>query len=106
MFISPSSKTICSAAFTIDYIILYSCGMRFLRRQLCCTLPSVFLLWLAFYFVCCRSGFKDQFTSKIYFETKQLQGKLQQSKLVCLSSTQAGRCRLQILLVPTANFGT
>ncbi len=34
-----------------------SCCMRLLRKQLGCTLPSLFLLRLAFYFVCCCSFF-------------------------------------------------
>ncbi len=37
-----------------------SCSMKLLK-QLCCTLPSLFLLWLAFYFVCCHSLFLCHF---------------------------------------------
>ncbi len=42
-----------------------------------------------FYSVCCRSLFEVQFTLKIHVEMKWLQGKLQQSELVHLISTQA-----------------
>ncbi len=66
-----------------------SCSMRLLRKQLHCTFPSLFLLWLAFYFVCYCSLFEVQFTPKVHDEAKRLQGKLQRYKLVCLSLIQA-----------------
>ncbi len=64
-----------------------SCSMRLLRKQLCCSLPSLFLLELAFYFVSCRSLFSGQFAPKINYQTKRSQGKLQRCKLVRLSLT-------------------
>ncbi len=53
--------------------------MRLLRKQLCCTQPSLLLLWLAFYLICCRSLFKGLHQR---YKMKQLQGKLQRCKLV------------------------
>ncbi len=71
--------------------------MRLLRKQLCHSLPSLFLPWLALDFVCCLSVFLIHFAPKVHDETKQLQRKLQQCKLVPLSLTQAGRwCRLHL----------
>ncbi len=61
-------------------------SMRLIRKQLRCTFPFLFLLWSVLYFICCRSLFHGQFTPKIHNETKQLQGKLQWSKLV-------GKCK-------------
>ncbi len=58
--------------------------MKLLRKQLNCNLPSLFLLRLVFYFVCCLS-----FLSPVWTETKRLQGKLQRSKLVRLSSSSS-----------------
>ncbi len=56
--------------------------MRLVGKQLCYTLSSLFLLRFARYFICCLSLF-----SPVWTETKWLQGKLQQSKLVRLSSS-------------------
>ncbi len=61
-----------------------SCSMRLLRKRLCCTLPSLFLLWLTFYFICRCSLLQGQFAPKVHNKTNWLQGKLQWSKLVCL----------------------
>ncbi len=58
------------------------CSMRLLRKQLCSTLPFIFLLQLKFYFVCCCSLFQVQSSSKSYDEKKQLQGRLQWCKPV------------------------
>ncbi len=45
-----------------------SCGMRLLRNQLCCPLPSLFLLPLMFYLVCCLSllsrSLQQRFTTR------------------------------------------
>ncbi len=76
-----------------------SCSMRLQRKQLCCTLPSLFFLRLPFCCVFCRSIFWGQFAPKIHDETERLQEKLQQCKLVRLSSIQAGwQCHLQLNL--------
>ncbi len=77
-------------AESVTFGIQASCSMRLLGKQFCWTLPSLFLLLLALYFICCHTFFKVQFAPKIHEGTKRLQGKLQQSKLVRLSSTQAG----------------
>ncbi len=45
--------------------ILSETVLKLLGKHLRCTVPSLFLLWLAFYFICCRSLFWGQFTTKI-----------------------------------------
>ncbi len=45
--------------------ILSETVLKLLGKHLRCTVPSLFLLRLAFYLICCRSLFWGQFTTKI-----------------------------------------
>ncbi len=74
--------------------------MKLLRRQLHGSLPSLFLLRLTFYFVCCHfPSFKSSLHQRFMRRQNGLRWKLQRCKLVRFSSTQAGwRCCLKLSL--------
>ncbi len=64
---------------------LTSCRTRLVGKQLRCTLPSLILFQLTFNLICCHS----LFFCPVWTEAKQLQGKLQQKKIVRLSSSSS-----------------
>ncbi len=75
-----------------------SCSIRLLKKNFTAPSSPYFCSHSCFIsFVVALS--LGRFTPKIHDETKWLMEKLQQNKLVCLSSTQAGwRCYLQLSL--------